>query len=281
MRTVALVLICLAGLGLGEDETAEFQDVEDSLSSLLLAARAPAAKRVAPARKPVKKVAPKRVVRKPATGSALRKGRKVYGANQATEKKLLFDVRELGGLTDENANLLGFANVDPYDLGYFDQSGFTIGASENKIRSYREAELKHGRIAMLAALGFLVGEKYHPLFDGEIDGASIYALQKSVDLAPQIWIGPVLALLVFEAISGVATFRLSKDPLKSFELTDEYTPGDVLAPLGITFDPLGLKPKDPEAFKEMQTKELNNGRVAMIASILFFFQECYTGKPIF
>jgi len=126
-----------------------------------------------------------------------------------------------------------------------------------------------------------VGEKYHPLFDGEIDGASIYALQKSVDLAPQIWIGPVLALLVFEAISGVATFRLSKDPLKSFELTDEYTPGDVLAPLGITFDPLGLKPKDPEAFKEMQTKELNNGRVAMIASILFFFQECYTGKPIF
>jgi len=196
-------------------------------------------------------------------------------------KKLLFDVRELGGLTDENANLLGFANVDPYDLGYFDPSGFTIGASENKIRSYREAELKHGRIAMLAALGFLVGERFHPLFDGEIDGASVYALQKSFELAPQVWLTPLLAIAVFEMISAVATFRISKDPFKTFELTGDYTPGDVLSPLGITFDPLGLKPKDPEAFKEMQTKELNNGRVAMIASILFFFQEAYTGKPIF
>jgi light-harvesting complex I chlorophyll a/b binding protein 1 len=325
MRTVALVLLCLAGLALGEEVELETEDFSDALSNLLFAARAPAApkvapkrlfspkkaapaakpvkkvapKRAAPAAKPVKKVAPKRgvpaakpvkkvapkrsaVARKaPTTGSGLRSGRKTYGANRVSDKKLLFDVRELGGLTDENANLLGFANVDPYDLGYFDPSGFTIGASENKIRSYREAELKHGRIAMLAALGFVVGEKYHPLFDGEIDGASIYALQKSIELAPQIWILPVIALILSEACSAVATFRLSKDPLKTFELTDEYTPGDVLSPLGITFDPLGLKPKDPEAFKEMQTKELNNGRVAMIASILFFFQECYTGKPIF
>merc|ERR1712224_800128 len=33
---------------------------------------------------------------------------------------------------------------------------------------YREVELKHGRVAMLAALGFLVGEQYHPLFGGDI-----------------------------------------------------------------------------------------------------------------
>jgi N utilization substance protein A len=40
--------------------------------------------------------------------------------------------------------------------------------------------------------------------------------------------------------------------------TEDYTPGD------LGFDPLGLKPTSPAEFKEMQNKELNNGRLAMI-----------------
>lgn len=39
------------------------------------------------------------------------------------------------------------------------------------------------------------------------------------------------------------------------------------------FDPLGLKPTDPEEFEIMQTKELQNGRLAMIASSGFLAQE--------
>ena len=38
-------------------------------------------------------------------------------------------------------------------------------------------------------------------------------------------------------------------------LRDEYVPGD------LGFDPLGLKPADPVAFKELATKELQNGRL--------------------
>ena len=41
---------------------------------------------------------------------------------------------------------------------------------------YREAEVTHGRVAMLAVLGFLVSESFHPFFGGEIDGPAIYAL---------------------------------------------------------------------------------------------------------
>lgn len=44
---------------------------------------------------------------------------------------------------------------------------------------------------------------------------------------------------------------------------DDIIPGD------LGFDPLGLKPSDPEGFATMQTKELNNGRLAVsVANIL-------------
>jgi len=46
------------------------------------------------------------------------------------------------------------------------------------------------------------------------------------------------------------------------------------------FDPLGLKPSDPVAFEKMQTKELNNGRLAMLAAMGFIVQELINGKEI-
>ncbi len=45
-----------------------------------------------------------------------------------------------------------------------------------------------------------------------------------------------------------------------------------LVSLPCSFDPLGLKPTDEEDLKDMQTKELNNGRLAMIAITGFVVQ---------
>ena len=50
---------------------------------------------------------------------------------------------------------------------------------------------------------------------------------------------------------------------------------------GGRFDPLGLKPRDPEALRVMQTKELNNGRLAMVAIAGFVAQELVNGTEIF
>lgn len=50
-------------------------------------------------------------------------------------------------------------------------------------------------------------------------------------------------------------------------LQDEYEPGT------LGFDPLGLKPSDPEELFELETKELNNGRLAMIGVAGFVLQE--------
>jgi len=55
-------------------------------------------------------------------------------------------------------------------------------------------------------------------------------------------------------------------------LLDHYSPGD------IGFDPIGLKPSDPEEYNIMVTKELQNGRLAMLAAAGFMAQEPADGK---
>jgi len=57
---------------------------------------------------------------------------------------------------------------------------------------------------------------------------------------------------------------------------DDYELGN------LGFDPLNLAPKDdPVAWKDLQTKELNNGRLAMIAIAAFTAQELVSNQEIF
>jgi len=55
-------------------------------------------------------------------------------------------------------------------------------------------------------------------------------------------------------------------------LKADYYPGD------LGFDPLGLKPTDPDEFRRMQERELSHGRLAMLAAAGFLAQEAVTGK---
>jgi hypothetical protein len=41
-------------------------------------------------------------------------------------------------------------------IGFFDPLGFSKGSSDEALAWYREAEIKHGRVAMAAFVGFLV-----------------------------------------------------------------------------------------------------------------------------
>jgi Chlorophyll A-B binding protein len=144
------------------------------------------------------------------------------------------------------------------------------------LKRYREAELTHGRVAMLASVGFLVGEKVEGssfLFDSQISGPAITHLAQ---VPPLFWCFLIIAIGASEQTRAEIGWVDPKDvPVaKPGLLRDDYTPGD------LGFDPLGLKPSDPAAFFELQTKELQNGRLAMLAAAGFMAQELTNGKGI-
>ena len=58
-------------------------------------------------------------------------------------------------------------------------------------------------------------------------------------------------------------------------LKDDYVNGD------LGFDPLGLKPSDSDEFDVLSTKELQNGRLAMLGVAGIVAQELVTGEKIF
>merc|ERR1712187_938697 len=62
------------------------------------------------------------------------------------------------------------AGVTP-PLGIFDPFGISTRVPEGQLLFYREAELKHGRVCMLAILGLIVGERHDfiPLLGSGID----------------------------------------------------------------------------------------------------------------
>jgi len=165
-------------------------------------------------------------------------------------------------------------------LGFFDPLGFCSGindekaVTEGKVRFYREVELKHCRVAMLAALGYPLAEQFHPLFGGDIDTPSFTAFQAT---PLETWWGIAVFAVAIPEIFSVFTFNdFSEEP---WSIRSDHKTGE-LAYLG-TFDPLGLKPEDPAELKEMQTKELNNGRLAMIAIAGMVAQEAVTGGKLF
>ena len=60
----------------------------------------------------------------------------------------------------------------------------------------------------------------------------------------------------------------------AWKIREGYYPGDT------GFDPLGWKPSDPAAFATMATRELQNGRLAMLGAAGMCAQELVNHKTI-
>lgn len=181
---------------------------------------------------------------------------------------------------DESAFAYGLpGTLDP--VPEFDPLGFAANASYDKMIQYREAELQHGRVAMLAAIGMLVTEEpieFHPLFqaDNKDIGPAIRHLDEVRAVSPFFF--EILAIVIgsLEFNRALKGWTTPGDVLGSGRVfKDDYFPGDA------GFDPLGLAPEDEEEFLALHTKELQNGRLAMLGVAGMVAQELVNGKEIF
>lgn len=146
---------------------------------------------------------------------------------------------------------------------------YKVSGNNPDVAWLREAELKHGRIAMLAFAGILAtngGLKLpgEPWASITADWSTAWDAVGSVN--PSATAQVLASIAVIEGVTSKGLFDLW------FGITDKREPGN------IGFDPLKLMPKDPVAADKMKLKELKNGRMAMIAVMGFFFNHLIPGS---
>jgi len=134
-------------------------------------------------------------------------------------------------------------------LGYFDPLGFCSVGDEAGFRKLRASELKHGRVAMMASVG-LLGQHFikFPGFEKTPAGAAAIATGEGVF--------GMLGIFIAAAVLELA-----------WREQEDKEPGNF-------GDPFGVKMYN----EEMRTKEISNGRFAMLCVIGIFAAEVATGK---
>jgi len=134
-------------------------------------------------------------------------------------------------------------------LGFWDPLDYC--KDEASFRDYRAKELKHGRLAMMGALGMLV--------QSVVQVPGMEGVPKSVNAILE-GNGMVGGLAVFAVIGGLEAFVFQQDAQKE--------PGNFGNPL----------PWFDDYSDTMRGRELNNGRIAMFAAIGQIAAGLYTGK---
>jgi len=137
-------------------------------------------------------------------------------------------------------------------FGYWDPLKLCPSGDKSGFRKLRSAEMKHGRVAMLASIG-LVAQHYIRFPTGTFDDipSGIWAPFTpwgGFGCCAIVWVCLVLEFVPF-----------SQDPFKE---------------VGDFGDPLNTGMYSPE----MRDRELNNGRFAMIATMGILLAELVSGK---
>lgn len=148
----------------------------------------------------------------------------------------------------------------------------------------KESEVKHGRLAMLAAVGWPAAEALHPFLS---EATGLPNLLNDAGEAPSVLTGGLddiinspggLFFVLFAIGRAFAIETSALRPRSNFISADAASQ----FPYDLGFDPLGFYAKaTPQQRKVMAEKELNNGRLAMIAVALYPFIELVIKKPIF
>ena len=168
---------------------------------------------------------------------------KLYAGEMSKSLPFLIKPAALDG------KMIGDYGFDP--LGFSDQFS---------LKYMREVELKHGRVAMLATVGFLFQQFIH------LPGAA-YQESNPFLAVTTVGLGVNMQILIGAGIVELVYWRKYYD--------EDSVPGD------LGWDPAKvLKGKSDDYITDLKLKELKNGRLAMIAIMGMFVQYSQFGHLI-
>jgi light-harvesting complex II chlorophyll a/b binding protein 5 len=161
----------------------------------------------------------------------------------------------------EGSSFVGDSGFDP--LGLFGADPLKLGWDQ---QFYREAELKHARLGMLAALAFPVQEKLEPIL------AKVYnlpdELKETMGRSPSIVNGGLeqgeIPLTILAFLAGGAIVEYLTNELKKKQGAS-YVPGDIGLPY------VYASTVEQQALRQLQ--ELQAGRLAMVAVLVYVIEE--------
>merc|ERR1719352_1558605 len=148
-------------------------------------------------------------------------------------------------------------------VGFWDPAGFTADGSTENFARRRQTEIKHGRVSMLATMGYIT-----PEITGKLPG----------------FLSPSAGLKFADIPNGLGA--ISKVPAAGWaqivaygafcELSQDQSPGTPAAAGDFGFKV--LTSSDPAEKQKKLAAEIANGRLAMMAIIGMFFQDGLTGS---
>jgi hypothetical protein len=232
----------------------------------------PVVAKAAPVKKVVAKAAPaKKVVAKAAPAAS-------------SDKASQYTVRDSSLFTNPSTALpwakapvtlegyLGDAGFDP--LGFSTKKNAFLFKDVQGIRWLREAEIIHGRIAQVAALGF-VAPGLFGTFPGNAEvGFDAYSNVNPLEALGQVPSAALLQIFLFMSYLEVRRINIIQEEGSNYVLGDSrFGQGDK------RWNPFGFD-YTPEEYEVKQLQELNHGRAAMLGVFGLWAQCAKSGLGI-
>lgn len=157
---------------------------------------------------------------------------------------------------------------DQAPVGFWDPLGLSKDKDLEVFKRRRETEIKHGRVAMFATMGYIAPEYYR--FDGYLSPSMNLKFSdvpnglKALSVVPKEGWAQILA---FAGFLELVVNKKTSEP-------GNYGKGN----LGLGLIGFGNSVQDPETRTRKLNAELANGRLAMMAIIGMFFQDGLTGS---
>merc|ERR1712187_245354 len=187
--------------------------------------------------------------------SPLRSGKMSPGFNTLPEREKFFNGFE-GNIGDQPP------------LEFWDPVGFTKDGDVEKFLRRREVEIKHGRVAMLATIGYIVPEYYKlPGMISPSEGLQFADIPNGLGALSYVPLAGIGQICAFAGFLELVYNKKYPEP-------GNYGKGFLgLGSLGIS-----TSIQSPVVREKKLQAEMANGRLAMVSIIGMFFQDGLTGS---